>query len=71
MDGQHPHDFIMELAALYDLKIGEQALLSFYFAPRGDPAMGPTAYPHRTSASENPLRLSATIWRTRLTYLTT
>lgn len=55
VDGQHPHDFIMEMAALYDLKIGEQALLSFYFAPRGDPAMGPTAYPHRMSASENPI----------------
>lgn len=55
VDGQHPHDFIMELAALYDLKLGEQGLLSFYFAPMGDPAMGPTAYPHRASASENPI----------------
>jgi hypothetical protein len=55
VDGQHPHDFIMELAALYDLKLGENALLSFYFAPRGDPAMGPTAYPHRASASEDPI----------------
>src|SRR5258707_2980848 len=54
-DGQHPHDFIMELAALYDLKLGENALLSFYFAPMGDPAMGPTAYPHRASAIENPV----------------
>lgn len=55
VDGQHPHDFIMELAALYDLPLGKQALLSFYFAPMGDPAMGPTAYPHRASASENPI----------------
>ena len=55
VDGQHPHDFIMELAALYDLKFGENGLLSFYFAPMGDPAMGPTAYPHRASASENPI----------------
>jgi hypothetical protein len=54
-DGQHPHDFIMELAALYDLKLGEKTLLSFYFAPMGDPAMGPTAYPHRASAAENPV----------------
>jgi hypothetical protein len=53
--GQHPHDFIMELAVLYDLKLGKQALISFYFAPMGDPAIGPTAYPHRASASENPL----------------
>src|SRR5579864_6410029 len=55
VDGQHPHDFFMELAALYDLNIGEQASLSFYFAPMGDPAMGPTAYPHRASASEDPI----------------
>jgi hypothetical protein len=55
VDGQHPHDFIMELAALYDLKMGENALLSFYFAPVGDPAMGPIAYPHRASASEDPI----------------
>ena len=54
-DGQHPHDFLMEMAALYDLKIGEKNLLSFYFAPIGDPAIGPTAYSHRASASENPV----------------
>ena len=54
-DGQHPHDFIMELAALYDLKLGEKSLFSVYFAPMGDPAMGPTAYSHRASACENPV----------------
>lgn len=54
-DGQHPHDFFMELAALYDIKIGEKTLLSFYAAPIGDPAIGPTAYPHRASASEDPV----------------
>jgi hypothetical protein len=54
-DGQHPHDFFMELATLYDLKLGERNLLSFYFAPVGDPAIGPIAYPHRASAMENPL----------------
>jgi hypothetical protein len=54
-DGQHPHDFFMELAALYDLRLGEHALLSLYAAPVGDPAMGPVAYAHRASASEDPL----------------
>jgi len=54
-DGQHPHNFFMELALLYDLKLGKDGLLSFYAAPIGDPAMGPIAYPHRTSASEDPL----------------
>ena len=55
VDGQHPHDFVMELAALYDVKLGEKNLLSFYVAPMGDPAIGPTAYPHRASAIENPV----------------
>ena len=55
IDGQHPHDFIMELAALYDLHLGERTLLSLYAAPVGDPAIGPTAYPHRQSASEDPI----------------
>jgi hypothetical protein len=55
VDAQHPHDFFMELAAMYDYKIGEHALLSFYGAPMGDPAMGPPAFPHRQSASEDPL----------------
>jgi hypothetical protein len=54
-DGQHPHDFFMELAALYDLHLGKDQLLSFYAAPIGDPAIGPTAYPHRASAAENPV----------------
>jgi hypothetical protein len=54
-DGQHPHDFFMELAALYDLRVGERSVVSFYAAPIGDPALGPTAYPHRASAAENPV----------------
>ncbi len=55
VDGQHPHDFVMELAALYDWKLGERTLLSFYGGPVGDPAIGPTAFPHRASAAENPV----------------
>ena len=55
VDGQHPHNLLMELAALYDLKLGSKVLLSFYAAPVGDPAIGPTAYPHRASALENPV----------------
>jgi len=44
----------MEVAAIYDYKLAENTLLSVYAAPMGDPAMGPVAYPHRDSASENP-----------------
>jgi hypothetical protein len=55
VDGQHPHDFFMELALLYDWHIAEKTLLSLCVAPVGDPALGPTAYPHRASTSEDPL----------------
>jgi hypothetical protein len=54
-DGQHPHNFFMEIAALYDLHVGNKGLVSVYLAPEGDPAIGPTAYPHRASALENPV----------------
>lgn len=54
-DGQHPHNFFMELAALYDLPLSRNTLLSFYAAPVGDPALGPVAYPHRASAAEDPV----------------
>jgi hypothetical protein len=55
VDGQHPHDFFMELAALYDCKIGSHGLVSLYAAPVGDPALGPEAFPHRASAGDDPL----------------
>jgi hypothetical protein len=55
VDGQHPHDFFMEVAALYDVPVAKNWLLSLYAAPVGDPAIGPTAYPHRHSASEDPI----------------
>jgi len=55
VDGQHPHNFFMELTAIYDLHIRKNWLVSFYAAPVGDPALGPVAFPHRTSASEDPL----------------
>ena len=55
VDGQHPHDLFMELAAIYDRNLGERGLASFYAAPVGDPALGPVAFPHRMSAESNPL----------------
>jgi hypothetical protein len=55
VDGQHPHNLFMEIAAIYDLELAEKSLLTFYAAPVGDPALGPVAYPHRASASEDPL----------------
>ena len=54
VNGQHPHDFVMELSLQYAHKLGEHALWDVYYAPVGDPALGPVAYPHRASASEIP-----------------
>ena len=55
VDGQHPHNLFMEIAALYDVKAGKNALFSLYGGPVGDPALGPVAYPHRASAMEDPI----------------
>lgn len=55
VDGQHPHDLFMELAGIYDQKLGERGLVTFYAAPVGDPALGPVAFPHRASAESDPL----------------
>lgn len=55
VDGQHPHNLFMEIAALYDRKMGDHLLASLYAGPVGDPALGPEAFPHRPSASEDPL----------------
>lgn len=54
VDGQHPHNFIMSMAFQYALSLGENITLELYFAPVGDPALGPIAYPHRASAMEIP-----------------
>ena len=48
----------MEVAALYDIRLGERSLLSFYAAPIGDPAIGPTAYPHRMLALRDRIQLA-------------
>lgn len=53
-DGQHPHNFVMGLGAHYAHRAGDSAVLHFYYAPVGDPALGPVAFPHRASAIEIP-----------------
>lgn len=55
VDGQHPHDLFMEIAGLYDRKIGSGTIMTLYAAPVGDPALGPEAYPHRPSMGDDPL----------------
>ena len=53
IDGQHPHDLFMELAVEYAHPAGP-GMAYLYLAPVGDPALGPTAFPHRESAIEIP-----------------
>jgi hypothetical protein len=55
VDGQHPHDLFMELAAMYSFDLGERTTFFAYGGPVGEPAIGPPAFPHRSSASENPV----------------
>ncbi|MDT7687416.1 MAG: hypothetical protein QOE46_175 [Acidobacteriota bacterium] len=54
IDKQHPHDLFMELSAQYTLPVGERGTWFTYFGYPGEPALGPVAFMHRMSASENP-----------------
>jgi hypothetical protein len=54
VDAQHPHDFFMGLGVHYAHPLGERTFLHAYYAPVGDPALGPVAFPHRASALELP-----------------
>lgn len=54
VDRQHPHDFVMELAARVDLPLGRGIKGFVYGGPVGEPALGPTAFMMRPSAAINP-----------------
>ena len=53
IDRQHPHDLFMELSATYTVPVGERASWFVYAGYPGEPALGPNAFMHRASASEN------------------
>lgn len=54
-DRQHPHDTFMELSADYDRPIHGPLRWQIYGGVSGEPALGPTAFPHRLSAALNPI----------------
>lgn len=54
-DRQHPHDVFMELGVDYRRGISDAVALELYGGPVGEPAIGPTAFPHRLSAMPNPV----------------
>ncbi|HEX3100833.1 MAG TPA: hypothetical protein VHQ01_03520, partial [Pyrinomonadaceae bacterium] len=53
-DRQHPHDLIDELAITYSRKFGSDRSFYIYAGLPGEPALGPPAFIHRQSASNNP-----------------
>jgi hypothetical protein len=54
VDYQHPHDFLMQLSAVFRLPLNERTALRFFAAPVGEAGVGPPAFMHRRSAAENP-----------------
>ena len=55
-DRQHPHDFVVELAALFQQPDREANLaVELYGGLAGEPALGPVAFMHRPSAQNDPL----------------
>ncbi len=69
-DRQHPHDLFMELAAAYDRPLAGNVRWQVYAGPAGEPALGPTAFPHRVSAMPNPVAPVTHHWfdSTHITY---
>ena len=51
---QHPHNLVMEAAALYDHSLTRWLAGEVYVAAVGEPALGPVAYMHRPSADADP-----------------
>lgn len=54
IDRQHPHDLVMQLAAVWRQPLTDRIALTLAGGPIGEPALGPVAFMHRASAAENP-----------------
>ena len=54
VDRQHPHDLFGELGIGYTQRIVPGFDISIYAGYPGEPAIGPTAFMHRTSSMNNP-----------------
>jgi hypothetical protein len=54
IDHQHPHDFFMQLAAIWRRPVTESTGFTLAGGPVGEPALGPPAFMHRASAADNP-----------------
>jgi hypothetical protein len=54
IDRQHPHDFLMELAASYAHDLGDGRSVYLYAGLPGEPALGPPTFMHRLSGWDSP-----------------
>ena len=63
VDAQHPHNFVMGLGFHYTHQLADETFVDAYFAPVGDPALGPVAFPHRASAMELPQATLSHHWQ--------
>ena len=54
VDHQHPHNVFAELSAYYSVPLTKRVSWLLYGGPSAQPALGPVAYVHRTSAAELP-----------------
>jgi hypothetical protein len=54
-DRQQQHDLVMELAADYEHPLRRDWRWQVYGGVAGEPALGPSGYPHRASAAANPV----------------
>ena len=52
IDRQHPHDFLMQAAVVWRRPLVRGYTLTVAGAPVGEPALGPVAFMHRSSAAE-------------------
>ena len=55
IDRQHPHDLFMEVSARVHVPLGGDVDAFVYGGPVAEPALGPSAFMHRTSAKYLPL----------------
>lgn len=53
-DRQHPHDFVMQLAASWRIPLTQRTGFTLAGGPAGEATLGPVAFMHRQSAAENP-----------------
>ncbi|MCC6241607.1 MAG: hypothetical protein IT353_02145 [Gemmatimonadaceae bacterium] len=62
-DRQHPHDMLMEIAALYERALTPNLAMQVYAAAAGEPALGPVAFPHRPAAAGDPFATLSHHWQ--------